>query len=212
MIKDYLASLLEKDNFWYLLGLLCLLSVLSLFITHDIIITEPQYFTGGNQNSVKLYRQVYFALYFVQPLYCFIKVLIIAGLLNFGLQSIKIKVSFKQLMLVVIVAKLVYWMQDLSKVIWFLFINTSYTMQDVDYFSFLSLQNLISPDISGGYKLIVQFISIPELLFILTLVLGLQVLANESFSRMAKVTLSTYGIAMFLSLLIRSYMLHQVTF
>lgn len=212
MIKDYLATLLEKENFWYLLGLICLLSVLSLYVTHDIIITDPQYFTGGNQSSVKLYRQVYTALYFIQPFYCFLKVAIIAGLINFGLKSIKIKVSFKQLMQVAIVAKLVYWMQDLAKVLWFLFIKTNYTMRDVDHFSFLSLQNFISPDVSGGYKLLVQFICIPELLFILTLVLGLQVLTNESFSRMAKVTLSTYGIAMFLYLLIRSYMLHQVSF
>lgn len=212
MMKGNFASLVERENFWPLMILLGLLSTLSFYVTHDIIITDPQYFTGGNQNSVELYRQVYTALYFIQPFYCFIKVAIIAGLLNFGLQSIKTKVSFKQLMLVTILAKLVYWVQDLAKVVWFLFIKTNYTMQDVDHFSFLSLQNLISPDVGGGYRLIVQIISVPELLFILTLGLGLQVLTNESFSRMAKVTLSTYGIAMFLFLLIRSYMLHQVTF
>jgi hypothetical protein len=211
MMKAYFASLVEKENFWPLMILLGLLSTLSFYVTHDIIITDPQYFTGGNQNSVELYRQIYTALYFIQPFYCFIKVAIIAGLLNFGLQSIKSKVSFKQLMLVAILAKLVYWVQDLAKVLWFLFIKTSYTMQDVDYFSFLTLQYFISPDVSGGYKLLIQFISIPELLFILTLVFGLQVLTNESFSRMTKVTFSSYGIAMFLFLLLRSYMLQQVT-
>lgn len=212
MMKRLFDSLLEKENFWYLFVLLNLLSILSLYIIHDTIITDPKYFTGGNQNSVFLYRKISLIIYFIYPLYCFAKVVIVAGLLTIGLKTQNIEVSFKQLMSVVIIAEIVFWIQDLAQIVWFLFIHSGYTMKEVDNFSFLSLQYFINSEASDALKTITHFFSVPELLFIAMLIFGLLALTKETFSRMAKVVLLTYGLAMIIFLVTKSYILHKMTF
>lgn len=211
-MKKFIGLLLEKENLWYLFAFLCLLNILSLYVMHDIIITDPQYFTGGNQKSVLLYRKISLFIYFIYPVYCLVKIAIISELLFFGLKTINFTVSFKQLMSVSIIAELIFWIQDLAKIIWFLILHPIYTMAEVENFSFLSLKYFINPNSSDALKSLLHFFSIPELLFWIVLVFGLQLLTGYTFKRTVKIIFLTYGLAIIFFTLARSYIQYKIGF
>lgn len=195
MRSKYLNLIQEKENFWYLFVFLCLINVLSLYVIHDIIITDPQYFTGGKQSSVDLYRTISKAVYIVYPLYCFIKIAIISTLLLIGLRLWRIEIPFRQLMVVSIIAEIAYWIKDLAQIIWFLVIHPDYTMKEVDNFSFLSLQFIAGTNASDTTKALLNLISVPEVLFILALIYGLKTITSETLRRIVTIVLGTYGIS-----------------
>ncbi|NOU18627.1 MAG: hypothetical protein HOO91_13810 [Bacteroidales bacterium] len=204
-----IKSLLERENFWYLFAILCLLNILSIYAIHQIIVSDPQYFTGGNAHSASFYRNIWIAINIGFPVICFIKVTIIAGLLQFGLKNWEIEVPFRELMSLVILGELFFWLRDLAQMVWFLFIHTEYTMKEVDNFSFLSLQFFIGSEASEAIKAIFQFFSIPEMLFWGILIYGLQLITRESLKRMAKLVLLTYGIASILYLILKGIYLYK---
>jgi len=205
-----IKSLLEKENFWYLLILLCLLNILSIYVVHQIIVTEPQYYTGGNAKSAQLYRNIWAIINIGYPILCFAKVSVIAGLLQFGLKNWKIEVTFRELMSLAIIGEIVFWLKYLTQMVWFLFIHTEYTMKEVDDFSFLSLQYFVNPEINVNIKAVFQFISIPEALFWLVLIFGLQQITKEPTKRMVKLVFLTYGLASFLFLLLERGFLYLI--
>jgi len=209
--SKFIDSLLERENFWYLFALICLLNMLSIYVIHQIIITDPHYFTGGNAKANSLYQNVWVIICIAYPALCFVKVSIITGLLQFGLKNMKIEVPFKQLMSLAIVGEIVFWIQDLAQMVWFLFIHTGYTMKEVDNFSFLSLQFFTKPDTNEAAKTLLNFFSIPELLFWFVLIFGLQLITKVSLKRMAKLVFLTYGLASILYFLLKSYYLYKIS-
>lgn len=211
-MRKHISLLLEKENLWYLFAFLCLLNILSLYVMQDIIVTDPQYFTGGNQNSAVLYRKIYLAIYFIYPVYCLVKILIISGVLFLGFKNINSTITFKQLMSVSIIAELFFWIQDLAQIIWFLILHPSYTMEEVENFSFLSLKYFINTNSSDALKSLLHILSIPELLFWIVLAFGVHLITECPFKRSLKVIFSTYGLAIIIFTLIKSYIQYKTVF
>ena len=146
----------RKEIFKYFL-LYALVNALLLYYIHDIIITDPQYFTGGNMNSVELFRRVWNIIYFISPLYEFVKILIISVLIYQAIKFVnKSNIKFSGIFYIVLLAQLLLLIPDLFELVWFTFIKTDYAMSDVKYFDPLSVANLINyEDISFfTYKLL----------------------------------------------------------
>ncbi len=126
---------------------------LLLYYIHDIIITDPQYFTGGNMNSVRLFRNVWSVIYFLSPLYEFIKLAVISVLIYQAIKLfIKIKVQFWGVLYIVLLAQMLLLIPDVLELIWFTFIKTDYSMIDVEYFNPLSVVNLIDYENLSNYS------------------------------------------------------------
>jgi len=146
----------RKEIFKYFL-FYALINALLLYYVHDLIITDPQYFTGGNARSVALYRKVWRFIYFTSPVYEFIKITIISLLIFQAIKLFfKLKVQFLGIVYIVLLAQMLLLIPDILELIWFTFIKPDYSMRDVEYFSPLSLINFIDhQNLSNiGYELL----------------------------------------------------------
>ena len=86
-------------------------------------------------------------LYLVLPLLMIFKIFLISSVLYIGTFFYsKAKVTFKQLLNAVIKAEFVFLGVGVLKIIWFYFFQTSYTLEDLQYFYPLSALNIV------GYK------------------------------------------------------------
>ena len=122
-----------------------LINALLLYYIHDIIITDPQHFTGGNMNSVRLFRKVWGVIYFISPIYEFVKLVVISFLIYQAIKLvIKIKVQFWGILYIALLAQMILLIPDVLELIWFTFIKPDYSMIDVEYFNPLSVVNLIN--------------------------------------------------------------------
>jgi hypothetical protein len=134
----------RKTIFSYFL-LYALINALLLYYIHDIIITDPQYFTGGNMNSVNLYRRLWMVFYFISPFYEMAKLLIISALVFYAIKTVKkLQTQFWGIFYIVLLAQFLLLIPDLLELVWFTFIKTNYSMGDVKYFTILSLANLVN--------------------------------------------------------------------
>lgn len=88
----------------------------------------------------------YFTFLFICFL-LFIKILVVTSALYIGTFFYsKTKVTFKQLWNIVVKAEFVFLLVGVLKIIWFYFFQTSYTLEDLQYFYPLSILNIV------GYK------------------------------------------------------------
>lgn len=183
-----------KDR-WYLFALYNLLGILCLYLINDVIITDPQYFTGGNENSIKLFRNVYKVIYFLYPIYALFRVLFFSFVIRLGVSLFtNISIEFKQIFTLVIIAELVFLIPDFIEVIWFLLLKTDYSMFDVKHFSFLSLYNLFDPqEIPDGYTYLLKLINIFEITYWIILIFGLKQITNKPTLKSFKVVAGSYG-------------------
>jgi hypothetical protein len=134
----------RKTIFSYFL-LYALINALLLYYIHDIIITDPQYFTGGNMNSVNLYRKLWMVFYFISPFYEMVKLLVISALIYYAIKTVKkLETQFWGIFYIVLLTQFLLLIPDLFELVWFTFIKTNYSMGDVKYFTILSLANLVN--------------------------------------------------------------------
>jgi len=134
---------------WFYFSVLVILSIGLSYIIHDIIITDPKYFTKGNDNSVGLYRRIYGIIYLVKPLSLFLKVGFISLLLFWGAKyylKLKTSVSFWMCFTIVCLGEFILLIPDLSEVVYFLIIKTNYTMHDVSNFNWYSLHSILGQE------------------------------------------------------------------
>jgi hypothetical protein len=80
--------------------------------------------------------------YVFVPIIYFLKLNLISLSLLIGIVFLGIKTSFKQLFRVALLAEFVMMIPILVKILWFIFIDTEYTFEEVNYFMPLSLSNL----------------------------------------------------------------------
>lgn len=85
--------------------------------------------------------------YLIIPILLLIKISIIASIIYIGAFFYsKAKVTFKQLFNTVVKAEFIFLSVGVLKIVWFYFFQTSYTLEDLQYFYPLSALNIV------GYK------------------------------------------------------------
>jgi hypothetical protein len=137
--------------------------------------------------------------YAIIPIIYLIKFSFVALCLSLGLFLLNTAHSFKQLFELAVKAELVFIMAGLFKILWFLFIKTNYTLLDLQYFSPLSLQNIISIQKSDTWLIYpLQIINLFELLYWFVLAYGISKLIKTNLQDGMKIVLSSYVPALFL--------------
>ena len=95
----------------------------------------------SNYNKLKWFS------YVIIPLFLLVKTTLIASIIYIGTFFYsKAKVTFKQLFNAVVKAEFVFLGVGVLKIVWFYFFQTSYTLEDLQYFYPLSALNIV------GYK------------------------------------------------------------
>jgi hypothetical protein len=80
--------------------------------------------------------------YLTIPLIYFLKLSLLSLSLMIGVVFLGVKLNFKQLFRVALLAEFVMLIPTFIKIAWFIFIDTEYTFEEVNYFMPLSLSNL----------------------------------------------------------------------
>jgi hypothetical protein len=195
---------LQKQK-WMLFALYSLFAILFLFLINDIIITDPQYFTGGNENSVKLFRNVYFFIYLIYPIYALIKIAIIAGAIRLAAAAFfSLEIEFFKLFTLVLLAEFALLLPDLIESVWFLLIHTNYTMEEVKYFYPFSVYSLIGfENIEQTFDYPLKLINPFELFYWYILITGLKEITEKSTKQSFKIVLFSYGLLLLLIIIFR---------
>lgn len=196
--EKYLNDKALKDNRWYLFGMFAALYVGLVFVINDIIITDPSYFTGGNARSVELFRKVYSVIYIISPVYMFLKITLIAILIkavsNYFFNT---ELRFWQVFTLINIAEFILLLPMIWEVIWFLLLNTDYTMAEVDTYSLLSLYSLFNPEAIGSeWSFPLKRINPFELVYWFILTVGLVYFTQKTHKQSLKIIALSYGMGL----------------
>ena len=189
-----------------------LFSILFLFVINDIIIIDPKYFTGGNEKSIKLFRNVYNVIYIINPIYSLIKIVFIAFLLKTALSFFfTLDTKFSQLFTLVTLSEFALLLPDLLEIIWFLLIHTDYTMEEVKYFHPFSLYSFIGNyDLSNAYDYPLRLINPFEISYWIMLIIGIKEITGKTTKDGLKEVASSYGLFLLVIILFRYFIYSSI--
>jgi hypothetical protein len=109
-----------------------------------------------------------------------------------------IKVSFKKLFQIALIAEFLFIIPSLIKLVWFLFIETDFDLLDLQTFYPLSLLNMIEAKNIPQWSLYpLQLINVFEVVYWLILAYGISLVAKERWAKMVGLVASSYGIGLF---------------
>jgi hypothetical protein len=133
------------------------------------------------------------------PLIYIVKFSVIAIILAIGFFFLKDRLELEKIFKVVIVCELIFLTPIVIKIIWFLFIDTNYTLGDLKAFSPISLINFFDLNkLEKWMRYPISLINIFELIYCFTLTLNLKNTLNISMKNASLVVLFSYGTGLLL--------------
>lgn len=186
----------------YLFLILVLSLVLFSLVLQEFFITDDHYFEFyGNQLSferieglIEFKSKWSWVGYVLLPIIYLIKfsllsIWILVGIIFFGY-----KTSFKKILQLVIVSEFVFLIPAFIKVFWFGLIHTNFTLQELSYFTPLSLANLFNMErLEPWWVYPLQSINLFELIYLLVLGFGVRNLIKQDYAEALKFTIPVYG-------------------
>ena len=157
----------------------------------------------------KLQDKWKFVGYTFVPVYIALKTCIISSVLYIGTFFYsKTKITFKQLLNIVLKAEFIFLLIPILKIIWFYFIQTNYTLEDLQYFYPLSALNIVGyKNIDAWFIYPLQTLNLFEVAYWLFLAYYIGKLASPSVAGVQnkypidfglKIVASSYGSALLL--------------
>jgi len=190
-------------NFSTRLFAICVISLLITLLLKIFVVTDSLYF---NSLAEKLsYEQIEVLLntskkwewvgYLMVPIICLLKCSLVAVSLTLGIFFINGRFEFKKMLDASVRAEFVFLLPVVIKLLWFLFIQTSYTLQDFQYFSPLSALNIFDAQTLEPWLVYpLQVLNVFELIYWITLAYFLsKELPELDINRSMTVVMSSYG-------------------
>lgn len=132
--------------------------------------------------------------YIVSPIITFFKILIPAGLVYLGLYLSNLKYPFTVVFKACVMAEFVFLLPILIKIIWFEWIDPSFTLESFKSFYPLSLISLFDSELlEKWFHYPFKALNVFELGYWFALAGSLSVVLNLGFKEMLKVVVSYYG-------------------
>ena len=136
-----------------LLWLLLLISLTLTVVTKNTLVSDSLYFNSlaekltheQIQELLANGKQWEWVGYILVLIVYIIKCLLVALCLTLGVFFVFNKFEFKRMFNIAIIAEFVFLIPTVFKLLWFLFIRTSYTLQDLQYFHPLSALSIFDP-------------------------------------------------------------------
>lgn len=171
----------------------------SILETDDLIISSlAEQLTQDQIESILNFQEKWqWVSYTILPLLLFIKIWIIATILNIGCFFFVKDIEYKKLFNIVIKAEFIFLLVIILKTAWFYFFQTNYTLEDLQYFYPLSALNIVGYqglDVWWIYPF--QTLNLFEVVYwmILAYLLGKEL--KISMGKGLKIVASSYGVSL----------------
>lgn len=197
---------ITKHEFWSLYIVFSFLMILLVFAGNYLLVDDNLIFNSYSEQlsfeqiketiaNTKKWEWLSYVLILVLYL---IKFTLIGGCLKVGLFFIDKRISFTSILKATIIAEMVFLVPILIKIIWFLFINTNYSILDLQSFAPLSILNIFeSKNLEPFLIYPFQLLNIFELLYFIVLAFQLKKFFENNFTESFQLVLSTYGSGLF---------------
>lgn len=189
-----------------LLGLLLLYEALFFTIDYVLISDDLVFSALGDQLSYERINDIIdsdkkfrWLSYLLLPIFLLLKFFMVGFSLSLLGIMTGIENSFIQFFKSVVVAEFVFVLPFLLKVLWFGFIQTDYSLSDIQYFSPLSIFGLFQPEEVQSWLIYpLQLLNLFELAYWCILAWQLKDLLNRDFAGSLGFVASTYGVGLLL--------------
>jgi len=210
MVKDDAIKLTIKNNNYFLLFFFVLLTILFTYEFNTFIQTDDLFAQNLSEkytqkiiaNYLNLRHQWAWAIYIFIPVALYLSTTLIALIILlvielYYLNESKPKVKFKDTWRIVLMAQWSTLISIFCKIVWFGFVHTHYSLEDLQSFSPLSLINLFDRktlDIWFVYP--IQLVNIFELAYWIILVIGIKQLLKRSWLKSIEMIFLSYGLTL----------------
>ncbi len=197
---------IRNSNKNLLFVVLCVIGILIAYLTSNMLISEELYFNQfGEQMTYDQIRsfldfqyKYQWVSYLILPFIYLIKLSLLTIVLLTGTIFWNIKVSFKKLFQIALIAEFLFIIPSLIKLFWFLFFNTDINLLELQTFYPLSVLNLIdSTNIPQWLLYPLQLINVFEVIYWFILAYGISLVARERLPKMLGLVASSYGVGLF---------------
>lgn len=166
-----------------------------------LLLSFQEKLTSEQLSSFLLTREKYNLIsYLIIVLLYIIKISLITSFIYIGTFFFsRIKITFKQLFNAVVKAEFIFLGVGVFKIIWFYFFQTSYTLEDIQYFYPLSALNIIGYEgLEAWFIYPLQTLNLFELAYWLLLAYFIGKLTQSTTEKGLKIVATSYGSALLL--------------
>lgn len=180
-----------------LLAALIASTLILIFITNEYILTINFYERNGQPVSgipdmeSLVYQNIKKVIYLYTVIYVTVKVLAVSILLATGLYFFDIKVSFRQLLRVVIGCEFIFLVPAAAKICWFWQERNMVDLITWQNFYFLSAASFV-PDVKPAFLMPLQTLNLFEATYWFLLAAGIEKITSVPFDRALKVVCLSY--------------------
>jgi hypothetical protein len=201
-IKRMIQNMIIKQYFGFILLLYILINII---LSWYIISDELYYQSFDEQLRTDLISKIInfknkwdWIGFLVTPLLIFLKVLFVAACLAVGNFVLDLKLKFKQLFRIAILAETIFLVASFVRIVWFLLFPDNLSLEYIQSFYPLSLLNLVVIKNIPQYLIYpLQLINVFELLYWIVLAYLIGIYTNKSFDKSFGFVAKTYGVGLF---------------
>ncbi len=186
----------------FLFVLICLFASLLTYISQVFFVTEELfYYSLGEQVAIERFEKLWaesqkwaWLGYVVLPILYLVKFTLVSFCIVTGALLANVKIGFKRVFQVVLVAEAVFFLPIILRLLWFAFVQPDYQLADLQSFTPLSLANLFDVkylEIWWVYPF--QLANLFEVAYWLLLAYGLHLHTKREYDSMLRLVLSSYG-------------------
>lgn len=194
-------------SFYKVFASFCLLSFLLLFASSFILLSEDIYYNTFNEQLsferinelINLNKKWSWVIYAITPIFYLFKFFIVSICLLIGAFLLRVDVSQKSLIKIVLISEFVFIIPSIIKLLWFSLVQTDYTLINLQYFSPISAFSLFElTDVQPWLFYPLQLLNVFELLYWCVLAYQLKNILNRDFVGSLGFVASTYGVGLLL--------------
>lgn len=187
---------------WLLFAIITAFSLLLTFAGQYLLLSDELYFNAFAEQmtfeqiekTVSQSHQWSWLGYALLPVFNLLKFTLVASCLSLGYYFAVDRWAFKPFFRVAIQAELVLLLPSLLKLLWFLFVRTDYSLQDLQFFYPLSLLNLFDANAMSPYLLYpLQLANVFEVAYWFVLAYGVSQLIGTPMPKAFGVVAASYG-------------------
>lgn len=190
----------------YLFTILLTLSLLLTFLIKTYVMIDDVFYNSlGEQLSLERIEKILeskqktnLSSYIFQSVFLILKILTISLILLTGVFFFNDKSSFNSIVGIVIKAEFIFLFPPLITLVWFGFLQSTYTFSDIDNLAPFSLLNITGSEVEVWMRYPLKVINAFEIVYIILLAYGLSQHTGTGFSRSLENVLRSYGLALLL--------------
>lgn len=197
----------QNHLIWVKFLVLCLITLSFSWSFQELLLSDTLYFNSlSNQLSYEKIQKIInynkdwnWITYIIIPILCLLKLSLITTCLGLGFFFTSNRFDFKVFFNIAVFAELIFLLPILIKLLWFLFVQTDYDLNDLTLFYPLSALNLVdTTDLPRYWLTPLQTLNLFEVTYWFLLAHGVADATGFSVKRSFGLVMSSYGVGLLL--------------